>query len=156
VTDEMAILPATPRGLVMRTESIDGAPVLRVWRRWRPLALGLVVAMAGAVSAMPLAGAIACMAVPVAFLRNGTLDRFRLAIGRGGISAGQTLIPFDTIERCELEGGRVFLALHDGRKLQLFAGNRAQAAWIARTIDAARATDGAPMPLPTARLLTSG
>jgi hypothetical protein len=156
MSDERALMIATPRGLVVRSDTDSGAAVLRVRRRWPLLGGAAVVVAASSISSVPLAVAMAMIVVPVAMIRAGVLDAGRVAIDRDGVRAGSQRIPFDDLERCELEGRRVIAVLHGGRRVRLFTGTRAQARWPVRTIEAARETRGAPMPLPAARLLTGG
>jgi hypothetical protein len=157
MSDERALTIATPRGLVVRSDT-DGseAAVLRVRRRWPLLGGAIVVVAASSISSVPLAVAMAMIVVPVAMIRAGVLDAGRVAIDRDGVRAGSQQIRFDDLERCELEGRRVIAVLHGGRRVRLFTGTRTQARWLVRTIEAAREARRAPMPLPAARLLTSG
>jgi hypothetical protein len=154
VTEELAIAPAVPHGLVVRTDAAGGAPVLRVRRRWPLLGMAAVVVAASAISSVPLVVSIAMMVVPVMMIRAGVVDFGRLRIDRDGVRVGGTTIALAEIERCEVEGRRAVAVLHGGRRVRLFTGTRAQASWLVRTVEAARAARGAPVPLPPARLLT--
>jgi hypothetical protein len=97
---------------------------------------------------------IAMMVVPVMMIRAGVIDFGRVRIDRGGVRVGSTAIEFAEIERCEVEGRRAVALLRGGRRMRLFTGTRAQASWLVRTLEAARAARGAPVPLPPARLLS--
>jgi hypothetical protein len=156
MSDERAISLATPRGLVVRSDTDGDAAVLRVRRRWPLLGVAAVIVAASSISSVPLAAAVAMMVIPVVMIRAGVLDAGRVAIDREGVRAGGLTIAFAELERCELEERRVIAVLHGGRRVRLFTGTRAQARWLVRTIEAAREARSAPMPLPTARLLTSG
>jgi hypothetical protein len=156
VIDDHALMIATPRGIVVRSDTDGDGAVLHVRRRWPLLGVAGVVVAASAVSSVPLAAAVAMMAIPIMMIRAGVLDAGRIAIDRDGVRASGVSIPFDDLERCELEHRRVIAVLHGGRRVRLFTGTRAQARWLVRTIETARQARGAPMPLPSARLLTSG
>jgi hypothetical protein len=156
MSDERALSFATPRGLLVRTHTGGDAPVLRVRRRWpRVGTVGAVVA-AGAISGVPLLLSIGLMVVPVALLRAGLFDAQRIEIDRDGIRARGRSIPFDDLERCELEARRVIAILRSGHRVHLFTGTRAQATWLVHTVEAAREARSAPMPLPRARVVSGG